>query len=222
MTKRFTTEEEKSCIFRVGFPEVFGEGSTKKDYEGKYSLLAMLPKTINEIDIDGLSEEGKKKILKEAKAFKKHLDSQLKELALKAFDEEDVEDGSIIYDRVFDGDKKKGKKSKEPIAPGYYAFNVWSTIKPTVQYPLRKDGEITDEKAKDFYAGCWARIFFHLYTFDNKTTGVNISLGSIKKCYDGQPMGASGKKWEDDDDDIEPVEPQEDDFEEEEEDDDWS
>ena len=223
MSKRVSTEEKKSAIIRIGFPEVFGEGSTKKNYVGKYCLMVMIPKNADAIGIN-VSKERKKEILADAKAFYKSLKSDLKDVATKAFGN-DLDDDDVHWNDVIqDGDKKKSKKKKEPVAPGYFFFNTWTKNKPTIWKPRAKDGTIGEEEKDEFYSGVWARIFYNVYSYaTDERDGATIGMGNIKKCYDDERLGGGGAEWDDEEDDVEDLEPDDEDFDgkKEEEDEDW-
>jgi len=122
MSKRIVTEERKSAIVRVGFVEVFGKGSEKKNYIGKFCLAMNIPKTIKQLDGIKISAEGKAKIVKEGKAMARYIRDESKAMCIKQFGEDELDgdpddknDNGVSYEPVMDGDKKKSKKKKEPI-----------------------------------------------------------------------------------------------------------
>ena len=227
MGKKVKSAEKKSAILRASFVKVFKDGNTKyaKDGKKKFTMMCLIPKSVDSIGVR-LTDDRKKQLLSEAKDFYKSLKAELRDVAEKAFPDDDVDE---MIDRVIkDGDKvntRKKKKDAKPLAPGYFYFDCSTMFKPTVFRPKAGDGQIDDDHESELFSGCWVRIFYNVYSYDgDENSGVSIGLGNIKKCYEDDKLGGEGGGSFDDDDDVEELEPEDDDFEssaEEEDDEPW-
>jgi len=229
--KRHATVERKSAIVRASFVKVLGDTkdfNKTEDGRVKYTMMCLIPKSVDSIGVN-LTDDRKKQLLKEGKAFYKALKADAVEVAERAFPDDDPAD---YADAVLkDGDKintKKRKKDAKPLAPGYFYFNVSTMSQPSVMRPKAADGAITDSDADELFSGCWVRIFYNVYSYDHpENSGVSIGLGNIKKCYEDERLGGgTGAKF-DDEDDVEELEPDDKDFDDapegkaEEDDEDW-
>lgn len=214
MAKRAQTPLRKSSTIQLRYPELHGAGSEKPDYKGKYTTMVCIPKKAEYVTAH-VSDEQKDKIALAAKVLYKSLMSDLKEIACKGHGADALEDESGIHwdDVLQDGDKKKNKKTKKPLCPGFFFFNTWTKNKPKIKRSRDADGIIGDEDSDEIYSGVWVKIGYNIYSYaSSNRDGVTIGLSGVKKIFEGDQLGGGEVSWDNEDDEDAP-EPTDEDFE---------
>lgn len=97
-----------------------------------------------------------------------------------------------------DGDTLEGNPEE---AKGKIRIKFSTSVdrKPQVVGPDLKE---IDPTSGDFYAGCFAKVSYTVYAYDNKSKGVKFSLNNVQKVRDGEPLDGRTKA----DDDFEAFE----------------
>lgn len=232
--KDFT--EYKSAIAKTSWINIFEPN--KKDLialreagkdETKYrrKCTFMFPKTIGDIELK-ISDEAKKKIVKEGQAFLTTYKAASLKMALSIWEdcesEADLDAEEIRWNPILDGDSRKMTKT-DPGNAGYWIVRAGTGFdysdKDSMPFVYGPTNEKISE-AGELRSGDWVRGFLTLFTFHGTTNGVTCGMNNIKKCYQGSFTGPKTKDFEDDDD-LEEIEAAPDDFDDkgEEEDDDW-
>ena len=193
-TKNLRSEKITSPEFRVSFPNVFVAKASLDDKgqptgKSKYSLVMLIPKTTDTMEIR----------------------SEISRLAIEYFGEE----------RIIDGKKTKAipKAIKNPLKDGdeIYENNpekytmykgMWSLTASSVNRPGLVDHNLKPIiTPNEFYAGCYARCTFNLYTYDlPMSKGIALGLQNIQKLRDGEPFSGTKISAENDFDAVGGVE----------------
>jgi len=175
-----------SAIGRVSFPEVF-EASSYEGSDPKFGITLVY-------DLNALDMEADKTL------------QAMKQAANDA-----------AMERFGCGIGKCPKGSARPIAhpfrkgeekPAYYEegqifVKFTSKLAPGVVYPDRTPIEPT---SRDFYAGCYARVSFTVYTYDRSgNKGVGFGLRNVQKVADGEPIGSGSRSAAEDFEDVSDV-----------------
>lgn len=235
--KKADFTEYKSAIAKTSWINIFEPN--KKDLaklreagkdETKYrrKCTFMFPKTIDNIELK-ISDEAKKKIIKEGQAFLKSYKAASLKMALSIWDdcesEADLDAEEIRWNPIIDGDSRKMIKTYAGNA-GYWIVRAGTGFdygdKDSMPFVYTPTNERIYE-AGELKSGDWVRGFLTLFTYHGETNGVTAGMNNIKKCYKGTFSGPATKEFEDDED-LEEIEAAPDDFEDkgEEEDEEWS
>lgn len=174
---------------RVSFPNLFVP-VTMKGKDGKpsgdpkFSITLLLPKDDDAVKL-WIAELRSKAL---AVVTEKWPNEDKRPKQLKRF----YKDGDTL---TFDTGELSGqlKSEKYPEMAGHYVINASTKQRPHVVDASLNP--ILDEV--DFYPGCWARISFNIYAYNNVNVGVGAGLLNVQKVKDGEPFG-SGSRPEDD------------------------
>ena len=144
------------------------EASVKKSLSGKYSVVALIPKS-------------DKIALKNIKAK-----------MLECYENNPSILGDFDFDtlvRIYDGAKAAPKGKKYP--PEYKDF--WVMNCSNKRPPLLQDAngeELLD--SREIYSGCWARLGLAFYPYSQQAgTGIGVSLDIIRKYKDDDSFAGS-------------------------------
>lgn len=166
---------------RVSFPHLF-EPHGFDGQEKKYSVQLVIPKGTKEVEVFVAAVRARAKELVEAK-WPNVVDRPKKPLfALKDGDTWEGNDGNL-------------KKDKYPEYEDAYVF--------TASSKKRKPGVINAQgqpimDANEVYPGCYARISFNSFAYDNVNKGVSFGLQNLQKRDDGEPLGGTSSRAEED------------------------
>jgi hypothetical protein len=185
--------------FRVSFPQVFQPKAVNPKDTPKYSVVALIPKSID-LSKPITNKKGKEISLGMKKAMIRLLKNQYPDKFAahgtnwKDWADEDTGEGRPVLP-FRDGDKDK-KYSKQKGYPGHFFVRFSSKDMPgLVDIKRGKDGKrlpITEEKggARILYPGCYARAVISMTTFEYMGKyGVTCYLNSLMKTKDGEPLG---------------------------------
>ena len=103
----------------------------------------------------------------------------------------------MIKNPLKDGDEKYNEDPEKNAAyQGMWFMSAGSIGKPG----LVDHNNQAIISPNEFYAGCYARCTFNLYTYDMPMSkGIAVGLQNIQKLRDGEPLG-SGKRTKAEDD----------------------
>jgi hypothetical protein len=166
-----------SPIGRVSFPTVF----EAREYAGKsnFSIVLLFDKT----------DPGLKVLAEKALSA---LKDKFGDKAPKSFKPGD-------YPAKWSNPFVNGDESDVAGYEGKIAIRFKSKTKPQVVDGQRNP--ITEDSGR-LYAGCFARVSYSVYAFDNESKGVAFGLVNVQKTGDGEPFSARTDAEEDFNDGI--------------------
>lgn len=171
MTSKNDSIEKKKCVtheFRVSYPNVF-KPTSFDDQEAKFGLTMLFSK-----DIDLSAPAAKQK-----NSLKRIVANALKE----KFGPDKTKWPSNFKNPIRDGDKEK---PDDPTYENMLFARATAKVRPQLVGPRLTP--ITNED--DFYPGCYARAEVIAYWFEKAgNKGVGLSVTSIQKTRDGEPLG---------------------------------
>lgn len=169
---------------RVSFPTLFTPKSTGKNGSGEpqYSIQLLL-----------------KKGDAEAEKFVKELRAAMT-LAVNTKWPEEAKRPKKLASALKDGDTWEGedgflKKDKYAEVAGCWVINA-NNKKRKPKVVDQDVSEILDPE--EVYSGCYGRISFQVYAYDNEKKGVGFSLQNFQKMGDGERFGGAGSDPKDD------------------------
>lgn len=132
-------------------------------------------------------------LLFDADADLSALEKEIEAARRKKWPNKDDEPDDLWYP-ILDGNKK-AKKNPEYKGKRFITFKSNPDHPPAIFGPAKE----RDLKESDIYAGCFGKVSYNVYTYDN---GIGIGLLGFQKTADG-PRIASGGNPDDDFDVIE-------------------
>lgn len=157
---------------RVAFPSVFKprENTLDPGKDPKYEITLLFPKDLELAAIKGAI----------AAAIKKEYTDTGKKIP-----------PGFKKDIFKDGDSEQNCEKQG--YPGHWAVTFRSKYPPgVVSNEKLPNGAFRtlDEKSREMYGGCWARVAFRAYCYDAKVNkGVSLELLNVQKVRDDEPFG---------------------------------
>ena len=178
-TKNLRSEKITSPEFRVSFPNVFVAKASLDDKgqptgKSKYSLVMLIPKTTDTMEIR----------------------SEISRLAIGYFGEKRIVDGkkTKAIPKAIKNPLKDGDEIYENNPEKYTMYKgMWSLTASSLDRPGLVDHNLEPIiTPNEFYAGCYARCTFNLYTYDlPMSKGIALGLQNIQKLRDGESFSGT-------------------------------
>ena len=169
---------------RLSFPNLFEPKPPSPGADPKYSCTVLLPKGD-----------------KEVKEFMGRVNDGIMTRIAEKWSNPDRRPAELNYG-IKDGDKAKftaGVNAGKLKCEKYPEMaNSWVIQASTKQKPQVLDANGAPVlAASDVYPGCWVRISFNLFAYDNVNVGVSCGLQHVMKVRDGDPFGNSSRPEDD-------------------------
>lgn len=164
---------------RVSFPEVYTPTSMNESSKKKYSVILLFDPA--EIAKDPEQQALFKDMIDEANASSMELFK--------------VPIGGIYKGKPIPSPFRKSEEKPNLYPPGLVFVKFSSINKPGV---VDAAVQVISEESGAFYSGCYARVSYSVYSYDEGVRGVSFGLTNVQKLHDGERIG--GKRTTPDED----------------------